>query len=72
MTAAQGDEIQKQAAAEAARDTATTNEWEFHELVLSAKDQVIAQYGRDSNEAQAVGLKKKSERKRPTSKKATS
>jgi len=40
--------------------------------VLSAKDQVIAQYGRDSNEAQAVGLKKKSERKRPTSKQATS
>jgi hypothetical protein len=36
--------------------------------VLGAKDQVIAQFGRDSNEAQAVGLKKKSERKPPARK----
>ena len=68
MTAAQDDETQKAAAAKAARDAAVAKEWEFHNLVLGAKDQVIAQFGRDSNEAQAVGLKKKSERKKPTKK----
>jgi hypothetical protein len=40
----------------------------FHGLILGAKDQIIAQFGRDSNEAQAVGLKKKSERKPPARK----
>ena len=40
-------------------------EWEFHNLILGAKDQVTAQFGRDSNEVQAVGLKKASERKAP-------
>jgi len=68
MTAAQDDETQKAAAAKAARDDAAAKEWEFHKLVLGAKDQVIAQFGRDSNEAQSVGLKKKSERKKPTKK----
>ena len=29
--------------------------------MLGAKDQVVAQYGRDSNEVQSVGLKKASE-----------
>lgn len=38
-------------------------EWEFHNLILGAKDPRVAQFGRDSNEAQAVGLKKKSEYK---------
>jgi hypothetical protein len=68
MAAAQDDETQKAAAAKAARDDGAAKEWEFHNLVLGAKDQVIAQFGRDSNEAQAVGLKKKSERKKPTRK----
>ena len=35
----------------------------FHELILGAKRQVIAQYGDDSNEMAALGLKKKSERR---------
>lgn len=63
MKAKQADETKKLAAANAARDTSTGSEWSFHNLVLGGKDQVIAQYGRDSDEAQAVGLKKKSERK---------
>jgi hypothetical protein len=33
------------------------------------KDQVTAQFGRDSNEVQALGLKKASERKSPQRKK---
>ncbi|HEU5014277.1 MAG TPA: hypothetical protein VFT66_17265 [Roseiflexaceae bacterium] len=49
----------------AARDTATAAAWELHNAVLGAKTQVIAQYGPDSNEVQSLGLKKKSERKRP-------
>jgi hypothetical protein len=56
-------ETQTIAAAAAARDNAVAREWEFHNLILGAKDQVVAQFGRDSNEAQAVGLKKKSEYK---------
>ncbi len=40
-------------------------EWRFHEVMLGAKDQVIAQYGVNSDQVQALGLKKKSERKRP-------
>jgi hypothetical protein len=34
------------------------------------KEVVRGQYGSDSNEAQAIGLKKKSDRKRPTRQKA--
>ena len=49
----------------AARDNATAREWEFHNLMPGAKDQVTAQFGRDSNEVQALGLKKSSERKAP-------
>ncbi len=48
---------------EAARDTANAAEWAFHNAMLGAKDQIIAQYGDDSNEVQSLGLKKKSEYK---------
>jgi hypothetical protein len=56
-------EAQAIAAASIARQNAIAREWEFHNLMLGAKDQVVAQFGRDSNEAKAVGLKKKSEYK---------
>ena len=65
LAAAQQAEAQAQAAAAAARDNAVAREWEFHNLMLGAKDQIIAQFGKDSNEVQAVGLKKKSEYSRP-------
>ncbi|HEX8354023.1 MAG TPA: hypothetical protein VF611_14040 [Pyrinomonadaceae bacterium] len=58
-------ETQAEAAYAAARDNAVAREWEFHNLILGAKDQVTAQFGRDSNEVQALGLKKASERKVP-------
>lgn len=58
-------EAQTAAAAAAARDDAVAKEWAQHNLMLGARDQVVAQFGRDSNEAQAVGLKKKSEYKSP-------
>lgn len=66
LLAAQAAETQAAAAASAARDNAVGKEWSFHNLILGAKDQVIAQFGRDSNEVQALGLKKASEYKART------
>ena len=66
LASAQQVEAQAMAAAAAARDDAVAREYEFHNLMLGAKDQVIAQFGPDSNEAQALGRKKKSEYSRPT------
>ncbi len=68
MTTAQNTEVQKQGELDAARDTANTNEWAFHNKVLEAKKQVAAQYGSDSDQLQAIGLKKKSEYKKPAKK----
>lgn len=61
LNAAQQAETQAAAAAATARDNAVAKEWAFHNLVLGAKDQVVAQFGRDSTEVQAVGLKRASE-----------
>jgi len=61
-------EAQKQAELDAARDEATAAEWAFHNGILGAKDQIIAQFGADSNELQGLGLKKKSEYKSPSPK----
>lgn len=58
-------ETQAAAAAAAARDIATAAEWEFHNAMLGAKEQVIAQYGKDSTNLQSLGLKRKSEYKAP-------
>lgn len=58
-------EAQAQAQAQAARDNAVAKEWEFHNLMLGVKEQVIAQFGNDSDEVQAIGLKRKSEYKPP-------
>ena len=59
-------EAQAAAALVAARDNAIAQEWEFHNLMLGVKEQVIAQFGKDSAEVQALGLKRKSEYKPPT------
>jgi hypothetical protein len=67
LAAAQQAETQATAAAAAARDEATAREWEFHNLILGVKEQIIAQFGKDSNEVQAIGLKRKSEYSRPKS-----
>lgn len=63
MEESQTTETQALAAANSARDNATAKEWEFHERMLGAKDQVKAQFGVNSNELQAIGLKKKSDYK---------
>ena len=55
-----------------ARDAQVAAEWAFHNALLGAKKQVIAQYGDDADQTQAVGLKKKSERAKPAQKKTAS
>ena len=72
MRAARVQETQTEAAYKAARDNATSREWNFHNLILGSKDQVTAQFGRDSNEVQAIGRKKSSERKAPQRKSSKS
>jgi hypothetical protein len=71
MESARTEESQAQVALDTARDAAVAKEWAFHNLMLRVKDQVIAQFGPDSDQAQALGLKKTSERKAPQPKKKT-
>jgi len=68
--AAQVHENQLTAAAATARDERIRIQWEFHNQMLRVKDQITAQYGKDSNEAQEVGLKKTTEYKRRSRKPA--
>lgn len=70
MLAQQQAETEKLALYRAAADAARLAEWEFHNSVLAMKEVVKGQFGSDSDEAQAVGLKKKSDRKRPARQKA--
>jgi hypothetical protein len=65
MQSGQDDELAAQNALASSRDSAASAEWGFHNLMLGVKDQVIAQYGKDSDEVQSLGLKKKSEYKAP-------
>lgn len=61
----QRKETQAEVAYAAARDDATAAEWDFHNFMLNVKKQGVAQFGENSNEVQSLGLKKKSEYKRP-------
>ncbi|MDZ8188089.1 MAG: hypothetical protein RMX96_24950 [Nostoc sp. ChiSLP02] len=70
MLAQQQAETEKQTLYRAAADAARLAEWEFHNAVLAMKQVVRGQYGLDSDQAQAVGLKKKSDYKRPSRKKS--
>jgi hypothetical protein len=56
---------ERQAVYKATADDAKQAEWAFHNAVLAMKEAVRGQYGSDSNEVQAIGIKKKSNRKRP-------
>jgi hypothetical protein len=42
--------------------------WNLHNTMLAVKEQVIAQLGKRSNQVQALGLKKKTEYKKPVRK----
>jgi hypothetical protein len=65
MIAAQNEETENMVRAKAAADKARLAEWKFHNHILATKDLVRGVFGADSDEAQAIGYKKKSERKRP-------
>ena len=76
MLAKQAAEGTAQRALAAARDDAAAAERAYHEAITDAKTAVKAQYGKDSNEVQAVGLKKSSEitrggRRKPSASKKT-
>ena len=62
--AAQQAEQAAKAAWDAARDIMVMKERQRHDAVLAATDQVAAQYGRNSNEYQSLGLRKKNETRR--------
>ena len=72
MDAKRSAETQTAALAAAARDDAAAIEWEYHEAIVGMRDQVVAQFGRSSNQAQTVGRKKDTERKKSGSKKGKS
>jgi hypothetical protein len=65
MRSKQANETQAIVIADAARDDARAIEWEFHEAIVGMRDQAVAQFGRGSNQAQKVGRKKDTERKKP-------
>ncbi len=68
MRAAQAAEDQASAAFASARDVAAAEEWAVHNLLLGVKDSVRAQFGKDSLEVQALGLKRSSDYKTPAPK----
>ena len=68
MRAANEAEVQAQAALDAARDAAVAAQWDYHNGILAAKDHVVGQFGSNSDQVAALGLKKKSERKAPVRK----
>ncbi|NJL88228.1 MAG: hypothetical protein HC886_23360 [Leptolyngbyaceae cyanobacterium SM1_1_3] len=65
MVAKQQKETEFEATFKAAADAARQAEVEFHDKVMAMKESVRGQFGPNSDEAQAVGYKKKSEYKRP-------
>ena len=68
LKTAQDAELAAQVALATARDAAAAAEWEFRNTMLAVKEQVIAQFGKSSDQVQAMGLKKKSEYKTPARK----
>ncbi len=65
MQQRQQEESELRARAQSASTLARQAEWDFHNGILAMRKAVLSQYGDDSNEVLAVGLKKKSARKRP-------
>ena len=68
LDAARTAELQKEAELAAVRDHTDAMEREYHAFMIGVSEQVAAQYGKDSDQYQALGYKKKSEYKRPTRK----
>jgi hypothetical protein len=69
MGTSQTEETQTAATAAEKKDAAIADEWTFHNNMLGVKIQVEAQFGNDSPQLQALGLKRKSDYKTPAKKK---
>ncbi|MGB7250774.1 MAG: hypothetical protein WBC73_17700 [Phormidesmis sp.] len=65
MLEKQKREAEAVATVKAATDASRQAEVEFHAAILAMKESVRGQFGSNSDEAQAIGYKKKSEYKRP-------
>ncbi|MGB3787538.1 MAG: hypothetical protein WA949_05980 [Phormidesmis sp.] len=65
MIANQKRETELGARLKSAADSARQSEVEFHDAVMAMKESIRGQFGPNSDEAQSVGYKKKSEYKRP-------
>lgn len=63
MVAKQQQETELSVTLKAAADAVRQAEWNFHNAVLAMKESVRGQFGSDSDAAQAVGYKKKSQYK---------
>jgi hypothetical protein len=66
LTQAEQAERRARIALDTAREQAIEAAHQFHSATLGAKAEVIAQYGANSAAVQAIGLKRKFERRRPT------
>ena len=64
LSADQAAFVRAQVAMNAARDKLAHTEQRAHGKMLRVKDSVCSQYGDDSNEYAALGMKKKSEKKK--------
>jgi hypothetical protein len=68
MLSKQQFEIEQQVIVRSAAEGARKAERDFHDAVIAMKEAVKGQFGSDSNEAAAIGLKRKSDRRRPNRK----
>lgn len=66
MQQSRQDEVVMEATLKASRDHARQAEWDFHNAVLAMKQSVLAQFGPNSDEIQAIGYTKSSKRKPPS------
>ncbi|WP_017297683.1 hypothetical protein [Nodosilinea nodulosa] len=64
MQQSQQDEVVMEATLKASRSRAREAEWAFHNAVLAMKQSVLAQFGPNSDEIQAIGYTKASKRRR--------
>jgi hypothetical protein len=71
MQTRQQEETKLTVTLKAAIQAARQAEWDFHNAVIAMKESVKGQFGADSDAAQAVGFKKKSEYNRRYRRKAS-
>ena len=70
LAQAEQNTIRARAAFEAAREAENELAHAFHDAVIGARQQVIAQYGSDGTAVEVIGLKRKSNYKRASRRKA--